>query len=189
MSDPQARKRNPPPDADAGRLTDPSSSRMPANYLSDVELLLEQQRWEQAMREAADLPHVAAALADPALQVSQAAVRDWCDHWLTGGATDPAAAAGGPADGDRPLCERLERSELPDHAVPALALRRLRLHRLGRTLPRGFNAGPLTVPDDDAADAVQFCTALIEGTRRWYAQSACHDPTVQANLARLAVLR
>jgi hypothetical protein len=32
-------------------------------------------------------------------------------------------------------------------------------------------------------------TALIEAARRWYARSACHDPTVQANLARLAVLR
>jgi hypothetical protein len=188
MSDPHGRKRNPSPETDSVRLTDPSSSRMLANYLSDVELLLEQQRWEQAMREAADLPRVAAALADPALQVSPAALKDWCDHWLAGRATDAAPAAAA-ADGDPPLGERLEPSELPDRAVPALALRRLRLHRLGRTLPRGFNARPLTVPDDDAADAVQFCTALIEGTRRWYAQSACHDPTVQANLSRLAVLR
>ena len=34
-----------------------------------------------------------------------------------------------------------------------------------------------------------MCTALTEAARRWYARNACHDPTVQANLARLAVLR
>jgi hypothetical protein len=31
--------------------------------------------------------------------------------------------------------------------------------------------------------------ALVEATRRWYARSGVHDPTVQENLARLAVLR
>jgi hypothetical protein len=30
---------------------------------------------------------------------------------------------------------------------------------------------------------------LVDAARRWYARSACHDSTVQANLARLAVLR
>jgi len=34
-----------------------------------------------------------------------------------------------------------------------------------------------------------IATALIEAAKRWYARSACHDPIVQANLARLAVLR
>jgi hypothetical protein len=150
---------------------------MLANYLSDVEQLLEEHRWAQAKREAADLPELAAALADPKLQASLTAVKTWRERWLPA-ATEPTAAT--------PLATV---SDVSDHAVPALALRRLRLHRLARTRPRGFKSGPLTVPDDDAADAVQFCTALVEGTRRWYAQSACHDATVQANLARLAVLR
>ena len=35
---------------------------MLASYLSDIELLLEEQRWEQALREAFDLPQIAAAL-------------------------------------------------------------------------------------------------------------------------------
>jgi hypothetical protein len=29
----------------------------------------------------------------------------------------------------------------------------------------------------------------VGAARRWYARSGCHDPTVQSNLARLAVLR
>jgi hypothetical protein len=31
--------------------------------------------------------------------------------------------------------------------------------------------------------------ALVNAARRWYARSGVHDPTVQDNLARLAVLR
>lgn len=151
---------------------------MLANYLSDVEQLLDEHRWAQAKREAAELPELAAALADPKLQASFTAVKAWRERWLPAAATEQTAAT-----------PSATVSHVADHAVPTLALRRLRLHRLGRTRPRGFKSGPLTVPDDDAADAVAFCTALVEGTRRWYAQSACHDATVQANLARLAVLR
>jgi hypothetical protein len=151
---------------------------MLANYLSDLEQLLEEHRWEQARREAADLPQVAAALADPELQASFVAVKEWCERWLALSATDQTTASYPAAV-----------SSVPDQTVPALALRRLRLHRLARTRPHGFHSAPLAVPDDDAADAVEFCIVLIEGTRRWYAQSACHDATVQANLARLAVLR
>jgi hypothetical protein len=36
---------------------------------------------------------------------------------------------------------------------------------------------------------LEIITALLEAARRWYARCAVHDPPVQANLARLAVLR
>jgi hypothetical protein len=68
-------------------------------------------------------------------------------------------------------------------------LRRLQLRRHARILPRGFRArrsADLSARENEAFD---MATALIEATRRWYARSACHDPIVQANLARLAVLR
>jgi hypothetical protein len=58
-----------------------------------------------------------------------------------------------------------------------------------RTPPRGFNAGRSTTLPAEGMNAVETCTILVEAARRWYAQNAVHDKTVQANLARLAVLR
>jgi len=48
----------------------PSSSRMLGSYLSDVEQLLDEQRWEAALREALDLPQIAVALSDEHLSAS-----------------------------------------------------------------------------------------------------------------------
>jgi hypothetical protein len=162
---------------------------MLASYLSDVELLLEDQRWEQALREAFDLPQLAAALSDLRMQISLESVQAWCEQWLEHG-EDVAVEAD--TDVDRIVqlvCERADRATLANESVPALALRRLRLHRLQRTRHRGFKAGPLALLAPEAADSVQICTTLVQAARRWYAQSACHDAIVQANLARLAVLR
>jgi hypothetical protein len=177
----------PPPAGQPGRSTSPSSSRMFASYLSDVELLLEDQRWEQALREAFDLPQIAAALSDPRMQISVERVKAWCVQWVEHGED-------GPADADlgrivQLVCERADRASVANESVPALALRRLRLHRLQRTRHRGFKAGPLAILAPEAADTVQICTTLVQAARRWYAQSAVHDAVVQANLARLAVLR
>jgi hypothetical protein len=179
----------PPPGEEAGRSTRPSSSRMLAGYLSDIELLLEEQRWEQALREAFDLPQIAVALADPRMQITVESVHEWCEHWVKHG--DDAQAAGDPDAGRiaQLVCERADRASLATESVPTLALRRLRLHRLQRTRSRGFKAGPLAALSPEAADAAQICATLVLAARRWYAQSACHDAIVQANLARLAVLR
>jgi hypothetical protein len=162
---------------------------MLASYLSDVELLLEEQRWEQALREAFDLPQIATALSDPLMQVSVERVQAWCEEWVKHGEEAPPA---GDADVNRIVqlvCERADRASLANESVPALALRRLRLHRLQRTRHRGFKSGPLALLGPEAADTLQICTALVQAARRWYAQSACHDAVVQMNLARLAVLR
>ncbi|HEX5462483.1 MAG TPA: hypothetical protein VFX20_21130 [Steroidobacteraceae bacterium] len=189
MQEQHACQTTPPPGEESGRSTRPSSSRMLASYLSDIEMLLEEQRWEQALREAFDLPQIAAALTDPRMQVSVERVQAWCEQWVTH--TDDAAV---PADSDTArivqlVCERTERTSLANESVPTLALRRLRLHRLQRTRHRGFKPGPLALLGPEAADAAQICTTLVLAARRWYAQSACHDAVVQANLARLAVLR
>jgi hypothetical protein len=189
MQEQYAYQITPPPAAQLGRSVAPSSSRMLASYLSDVEMLLEDQRWEQALREAFDLPQLAAALSDPRMQISAESVRAWCEQWVEH-SEDVAAEA--EADVGRIVqlvCERAERASLASESVPALALRRLRLHRLQRTRHRGFRPGPLSLLAPEAADTVQICTTLVQATRRWYAQSACHDAIVQANLARLAVLR
>jgi hypothetical protein len=187
MQEQYAYQITPPPPVQPGRPISPSSSRMLASYLSDVELLLEDQRWEQALREAFDLPQIAAALSDPRMQISSESVKAWCEQWVE-------HDEDGPVDADvarivQLVFERAERASLANESVPALALRRLRLHRLQRTRHRGFKAGPLALLAPEAADSVQICTTLVQAARRWYAQSACHDSVVQANLARLAVLR
>jgi hypothetical protein len=156
----------------------PSSSRMFASYLGDIEQSLDNHRREAALREACDLPQLAVALADPSLRCSTEQVRTWCSEWLR------------PMDAERD-CERLERAvhASPADGVPMRALRRLQLRRHLRTLPRGFptpNAHALSPRD---GETVEMCSALLAAARRWYARSACHDPIVQDNLARLAVLR
>jgi hypothetical protein len=161
---------------------------MVASYLADIDLLLEEQRWEQALREAFDLPQIAAALCDPRMQVSVERVQAWCERWVKH-ADDAAAADSDTSRIVQLVCERADRASLANESVPALALRRLRLHRLQRTRYRGFATGALKLLDPEAADAAQICTTLVHAGRRWYAQSACHDAIVQANLARLAVLR
>jgi hypothetical protein len=176
----------PPPAGQPGRSTSPSSSRMFASYLSDVELLLEDQRWEQALREAFDLPQIAAALSDPRMQISVERVKAWCVQWVEHGEDGPVDADVGRIA--QLVCERADRG-LANESVPTLALRRLRLHRLQRTRHRGFKAAPLAILAPEAADTVQICTTLVQAARSWYAQSAVHDSVVQANLARLAVLR
>ncbi|MDE2050124.1 MAG: hypothetical protein KGL45_02985 [Gammaproteobacteria bacterium] len=189
MQDRYAYQTTPPPGGKPGRSAPPSSSRMMASYLSDIELLLEEQRWEQALREAFDLPQIAVALSDLHMQATVDNVQAWCEQWVRHG--DEATAA---VDSDahrivQLVCERADRASLANESAPALALRRLRLHRLQRTRHRGFTAGPLELLGPEAADAAQICTTLVHAARRWYAQSACHDAVVQANLARLAVLR
>ena len=189
MQDRYAYQTTPPPRGEPGLSIRPSSSRMLAGYLADIELLLEEQRWDQALREAFDLPQIAAALSDAGMQVSVDRVQEWCEHWVKGGADAQAAPDPDAGRIAQLVCERAERASLADESVAALALRRLRLHRLQRTRHRGFKAGSLAVLGPEAADAAQICAALVHATRRWYAQSACHDAVVQSNLARLAVLR
>lgn len=189
MQDRHAYETTPPAGGDSGQSTRPSSSRMLAGYLADIELLLEERRWEQALRESFDLPQIAVALSDPRMQVSVDSVQNWCEQWVRHGDDAPPATDSDTGRIVQLVCERTDRASLANESVPALALRRLRLHRLQRTRHRGFKPGPLGLLAPEAADATQICTTLVHAARRWYAQSACHDATVQANLARLAVLR
>ena len=174
--------------APRGPLTSPSSSRMLASYLTDIEQLLDEQRWDAALRDAADLPRIAVALSDPLMRSSSAEVGQWCGRWLTF-PQPPAGAAQVVPDrtGIPALAGAHPDSTSP--AVPTAALRRLQLRRHARTRARGFLLGPDESLDPQAAEAVRTGRALVEATRRWYARSGVHDPSVQFNLARLAVLR
>ncbi|MBV8784565.1 MAG: hypothetical protein JOZ67_10285 [Gammaproteobacteria bacterium] len=151
---------------------------MLTRYLTDIEDLLEQQHWEAALREAGDLPRIAVALADPGLQASREAVHDWAEQWLkpeeqTGVVGSIALQA---VAGDTP-------------PVPTGALRRLQLRRHVRSAPRGYPVREPLDPQSGEAEGIEATRQLVSATRRWYAHSGCHDPAVQANLARLAVLR
>jgi hypothetical protein len=165
----------------------PSSSRMLAAYLGDIDQLLDTQRREPAVREALDLPRLAVALADPQLKSTPEAVRRWCEEWIRPPGADRDAHGLDYERLSRSIIERV--TPASENGVPMRSLRRLQLRRHARTLPRGFRArrsADLPARENEAFD---IATALIEAARRWYARTACHDPIVQANLARLAVLR
>ena len=170
--------------------TAPSSSRMVAGYLTDVEQLIEAQHWDAALCEAYDLPRIAVALTDPTLHSSGEQQKSWCEQWIR-----PADAAD---DGEgldyervrRAVCDHIESDDTAEpRSVPARALRRLRLRRHARSAPRGFGPEATPTPDSETSETAQICTALVDAARRWYARSACYDTIVQSNLARLAVLR
>jgi hypothetical protein len=174
---------------DPASWAQPSSSRMLTTYLADVEQMLDEQHWDLALRDAFDLPQIAVALTDPRLCSSKERCKAWCSEWIR----SPGATTDSAADHER-ICRVLEEHAAGDpvrsaDAVPSLALRRLRLRRHARNSPRGFARSRFRGDDQNAVEAIEVCTAVVEGVRRWYAHSACHNPTAQANLARLAVLR
>jgi hypothetical protein len=175
-----------PPSTQDSRVP-PSSSRMITNYLADVEQNLDEHRWEMALRDVIDLPRIAVALSDPEMKSSSTDCKAWCERWIraSGDESEPAVAADHVC---RVLSERAD-----DHgdgsAIPAHALRRLRLRRHARNAPRGFNSVNASKDDPRAKEAFAVCAAVVEGVRRWYAHFAVHDSVAQTNLARLAVLR
>ena len=168
----------------------PSSSRMVASYLTDVENLIEARRWDAALCEAYDLPRIAVALTDPTLHSSGEQQKTWCDRWMRPVDEDDKSEGLDYERVYRAVCDHIEHqhSAAPE-SVPARALRRLRLRRHVRTAPRGFSHESPPPGDPEASESAQICTALVEAARRWYARSACHNTIVQANLTKLAVLR
>ena len=164
------------------RRVAPSSSRMLTSYLADVEQLLDEQQWEAALREALDLPQIAVALSHQQLLASNERLKEWCDQWIRPDQPDRNASG---ADYERVSSAVINRTA----PRASHALKRLRLRRHARTPPRGFSSGRSGSLAPEGNDAVLTCSILVEAARRWYAQSAVHDRTVQANLSRLAVLR
>jgi len=151
---------------------------MLAGYLTDIEQLLEEQRWDAALLQACDLPRIAVALSDPELRASDMAVDHWCRQWVASEAQQTESAESAAVA-----------PEVAAPEVPTRALRRLQLRRHVRTPPRGFRVSEDENLAPQESESSEAGRALVGATRRWYARSGCHDPTVQSNLARLAVLR
>jgi hypothetical protein len=149
---------------------------MLAGYLTDIEQLLDEQRFDAALHEACDLPRIAVALSDPQLRCSTEDVGRWCQEWMV----PPPPRSGAAPD---------EPEAVAPVQVPTSALRRLQLRRHVRTRPRGYAPASEDELDPRSAASDETGRALVGAARRWYAHRGCHDATVQSNLARLAVLR
>ena len=166
------------------------SSKMFDTYLTDIELLLQHQIWSAALTDALVLPHIAVALSDPRQRSSGEQYKAWCATWVRPDAGTSPQSTG---DGERLFRMWCERAGCPEQdaarAVPVRALRQLRLRRLARSMSPGCHPSQPKTSDADAVQAVEVCTLLIDAAQRWYTRRAARDDIVQANLARLAVMR
>jgi hypothetical protein len=192
MSIPDNPEHEVPAAATSDRRTDfhTLSSKMFDTYLTDIEQLLHHQIWNAALTDALALPHIAVALSDARRRSSAERYQAWCATWIRpDAATDDDSTADG-ARLFRMWCERAGGVEKEGAlTVPVRALRQLRLRRLARPMSPGCHPSQPLTCDADAAQAVEVCTLLAEAANRWYTRRAARDDIVQANLARLAVMR
>jgi len=159
------------------------------SYLGDIEYLVREQLWDEAIPLALALPHVCAALADPALRSSRGQFLEWCESWVRPPRADTSMSVPTPEELYALACKRAGASEVEAGGVPVQALRRLRLRRLSRAAPARRRVSLAEVTDAQDEPAREACLALLYAVRCWYSESASLDFVVQSNLARLAVLR
>ncbi|HTT03570.1 MAG TPA: hypothetical protein VMG11_15930 [Steroidobacteraceae bacterium] len=166
------------------------SSKMLESYLGDIEYLVRERLWGEAAPLALALPHICAALAHPAMQSSREQFLHWCESWVRPPLSDTTMSVPTPEQIYALANERGVAHEIESRpGVPTRPLRQLRLRRLARAAPMRRQVSAADVIDWDDEPAREACIALLEGVRRWYSECAARDPTVQTNLARLAVLR
>src|SRR3984885_6080728 len=188
----------PSPDRGTGSATRdrPSSrrgrSRMLDSYLTDIEYLMRERLWSEAVPLALALPHICVAIGDSALRSSPDEYLKWCQNWVRPSRTDTTATVP-TADALFRLAQ--SRAEVSDDesgtVFPAAALRQLRLRRLTRATPlrRKSDISELVRIDAAQEPEREAAIALVDAVRRWYADRGAQDGTVQNNLARLAILR
>jgi len=166
------------------------SSKMFDTYLMDIEQLLHHQIWGAALTDALALPHIGVALSDARQRSSGEQFKAWCATWVQ---PDAGATAQSALNGERLFQMWCERAGCPEQeaarAVPVRALRQLRLRRLARPMSPGCRPTQPKTNDADAVQAIHVCTMLVDAAQRWYTRRAARDDIVQANLARLAVMR
>jgi hypothetical protein len=161
-------------------------------YLGDIEYLMRERLWSEAVPLALALPHICVAISDPALRSSPHDYLEWCQNWVRPSRTDSTSTV--------PTADVLfrlaqSRAEVADDesgtVVPAAALRQLRLRRLTRATPLRRRSAISELVRIDAAHEPEREAALVlvDAVRRWYADRGALDVTVQSNLARLAILR
>ena len=149
-------------------------------HLLDIEILIDRGRVGEALRVAAQLPHLCAALADSALHSSFEQYQAWCEQWFAGGVTCYE------------LLTLIERNGisigLPADGTPKQALKELQRKRLVRD--PGVRAAPaFQLEDLTDSRASEVALFVRDAAWRWYTESGAFDPLVQRNLARLAIMR
>src|SRR5579872_1365272 len=117
------------------------SSKMLESYLGDIEYLIRERQWSEAVPLALALPHICAALADPGLRSSRAAFLAWCESWVRPPKADMSMSALSPDVLYRMASEDASELDSSLAAVPVQALRQLRLRRLSRAAPARLTAG------------------------------------------------
>jgi hypothetical protein len=166
------------------------SSKMLETYLGDVEYLMREQEWGEAVPLALALPHICGALADPGLRSSRMQFLEWCESWIRPEQSDTCLSVPTPESLYAMARECGGADDLDARGgVPVLALRQLRLRRLSRAAPPRREISLQEVGELADEPAREACVAMLEAVRFWYSDSASMDATVQTNLARLAVLR
>jgi hypothetical protein len=188
----------PAPERGAGNTTRDRStsrrghSRMLDAYLGDIEYLMRERLWSEAVPLALALPHICVAIGNTALRSSPDEYLKWCQNWVRPARTDTTSTVP-TADALFRLAQ--SRSEAPDDesgtVYPQAALRQLRLRRLTRATPfrRKIAISDLARIDAAQVPEREAAIALVDAVRRWYADRGALDGTVQTNLARLAILR
>jgi hypothetical protein len=161
------------------------------NYLTDLEYLVSERMWNEALPLALALPHICVSLADTSLKSSREGFVKWCESWLYPLFTESLSA---PPTADELFALSRERagfSELEaSTGVPLEALKRLRLRRHARPAPPRRRAALEEMPETVGEDpSHNICIYIMHAVHHWYDDWASFDPTVQTNLARLAILR
>ncbi|HEY6456584.1 MAG TPA: hypothetical protein VIY90_15025 [Steroidobacteraceae bacterium] len=161
-------------------------------YLGDIEYLMRERLWSEAVPLALALPHICVAVGNSALRSSPDEYLKWCQNWVRPSRTDTTATVPTP---DALFRLAQSRAEVSDDesgtVVPEAALRQLRLRRLTRATPLRRKSAISELVRIDAAQEPEreAAIALVDAVRRWYADRGALDGTVQSNLARLAILR
>ena len=157
----------------------PARSRMIDMYLADVGRRMASGDLEGAEEAALQLPHLAVALASPALQTSREQYLAWCVAWVN------------PEPDTEKFAEWYSRatpSASPaERDIPAEVLHGFRLLRRARELPPSARASRSSKAAPGSAE--HNCEVLLQAARKWYADAGRHDKVVQENLVRLGVLR
>jgi len=168
-----------------------TSSRMLENYLTDLEYLVRERMWNEAMPLALALPHICVSLSNESLRSSREQFVAWCETWLYPMFPESLSPVPTAEELFAVSRERAGFSELDaSSGVPIDALKRLRLRRHARPAPpRRRSALEEEMPAATEDKAHSICIFIIHAVHHWYDDWASLDPTVQTNLARLAVLR
>lgn len=154
-------------------------SKMLEGFCADIENMLPEGLFRQAVRHAVALPDVCSALGDPAMRSRDDRYLAWCARWLH----FPHGK------GSVPIGARLLRVHTRSRLESARWLAVLRARRHARTY-QGLGRPRLWQPATglEAFEAA-LCAALVDAARRWYAEQGRTDRTVQTNLGRLLIAR